>query len=39
MPPADGEVTFSAPHIVEYAYRRSVGPVLGRFFTGLRERS
>jgi uncharacterized OB-fold protein len=38
MLPADGEPTFSAPHIVEYAYRRSVGAVLGRFFTGLRER-
>ena len=30
--------TFSAPHVVEYAYRRSVGPVLGRFFSELRER-
>jgi uncharacterized OB-fold protein len=29
---------FSAPHLVEYTYRRSVGPVLGRFFTELRER-
>jgi len=29
--------TFIAPHVVEYAYRRSVGPVLGRFFSGLRE--
>ena len=38
MPPADREVSFSAPHVVEYAYRRSVGAVLGRFFTGLRER-
>jgi hypothetical protein len=38
MPPSDGEVRFSAPHVVEYAYRRSVGAVLGRFFTGLRER-
>ena len=27
----------SAPHILEYPYRRSVGPVLGRFFTGLRD--
>ena len=27
-----------APHVLEYPYRRSVGPVLGRFFTGLRER-
>jgi uncharacterized OB-fold protein len=31
-------VTFTATHVIEYAYRRSVGPVLGRFFTGLRER-
>ena len=30
--------TFTAPHIVEYAYRRSLGPVLSRFFTGLRDR-
>ncbi|MDH3212457.1 MAG: OB-fold domain-containing protein [Myxococcales bacterium] len=29
---------FSAHHVVEYTYRRSVGPVLGRFFTELRER-
>ena len=29
---------FSAPHIIEYNYRRSTGPVLGRFFTALRER-
>jgi len=28
----------SAPHTLEYAYRRSVGPILGRFFTELRER-
>jgi uncharacterized OB-fold protein len=27
----------TAPHILEYPYRRSVGPVLGRFFTGLRD--
>jgi uncharacterized OB-fold protein len=33
-----GAVTFSAPHVLEYAYRRSVGPVLGRFFTALRDR-
>ena len=30
--------TFSARHVVEYDYRRSVGPVLGRFFSELRER-
>ena len=29
---------YSAQHVVAYDYRRSVGPVLGRFFTGLRER-
>jgi uncharacterized OB-fold protein len=28
---------FTAEHVVEYDYRRSVGPVLGRFFTALRE--
>jgi len=28
----------SAHHVLEYDYRRSVGPVLGRFFTGLRDR-
>ncbi len=27
----------SAPHRLEYNYRRSVGPVLGRFLAGLRE--
>ena len=35
---SEGNVKFSAPHSIEYAYRRSVGPVLGRFFTGLRDR-
>jgi uncharacterized OB-fold protein len=33
--PSAGRLT--APHILEYPYRRSVGPVLGRFFTGLRD--
>jgi hypothetical protein len=28
----------SAPHVIDYTYRRSVGPVLGAFFTALRER-
>jgi uncharacterized OB-fold protein len=27
----------SAPHVLEYPYRRSVGELMGRFFTGLRE--
>ena len=35
---ADGNPAFSAEHVLEYDYRRSVGPVLGRFFTRLRER-
>jgi len=30
------EVSLSAPHVLEYDYRRSLGPVLSRFFTGLR---
>jgi uncharacterized OB-fold protein len=29
----------SAPHVLEYPYRRSVGPVLSRFFTALRDRT
>lgn len=32
----DGDV-LSAPHRLAYPYRRSVGPVLGRFLTGLRD--
>lgn len=28
----------TALHTLAYAYRRSVGPVMGRFFTSLRER-
>lgn len=28
----------TAAHTLEYPYRRSVGPVIGAFFTGLRER-
>ena len=27
----------SAPYVLEYAYKRSLGPVLSEFFTGLRE--
>ncbi|MDQ6919976.1 MAG: OB-fold domain-containing protein [Candidatus Dormibacteraeota bacterium] len=27
----------SAPHVLEYPYRRSVGEVLSAFFTGLRD--
>jgi uncharacterized OB-fold protein len=28
----------TAPHTLEYTYKRSVGPVLGAFFTALREK-
>ena len=27
----------SAQHVLEYPYKRSLGPVIGRFFTSLRE--
>ena len=30
-------VPLSGAHTLEYTYKRSVGPVLGRFFTGLRD--
>jgi len=35
--PAEGEI-LSGEHVMEYAYRRSLGPVLSRFFTSLRDR-
>lgn len=35
---ADHEAPLTALHHLEYTYRRSVGPVLGRFFAALRER-
>lgn len=28
---------YTAPFVLEYAYKRSLGPVLSRFFTGLRD--
>lgn len=28
----------TAPHMLEYEYTRSVGPVIGRFFAGLKAR-
>jgi uncharacterized OB-fold protein len=37
-PTAEHDAPLTARHHLEYAYRRSVGPVLGRFFAGLRER-
>jgi uncharacterized protein len=36
--PTSDEGALRAPHVLEYPYRRSTGPVLGRFFTGLKER-
>lgn len=38
QPRAGADEVLSAPHVLEYPYRRSVGPVLSRFFTALRER-
>ena len=32
-----GEI-FTASHVIEYTYRRSLGPVMSRFLTGLRDR-
>jgi uncharacterized OB-fold protein len=32
------EEGLSAPHTLEYSYKRSLGAVLGRFFTSLRDR-
>jgi hypothetical protein len=38
MSDAQSTEVLSAPHALEYAYHRSVGPVLGKFFTALRDR-
>ena len=32
------EDALTGPHVLEYPYRRSLGPVLSRFFTDLRDR-
>ena len=32
------EPSLTAPHQLEYTYKRSLGPVLSQFFTGLRDR-
>src|SRR2546426_9074058 len=37
MPEASPQA-LSATHVLEYPYTRSVGPVIGRFLTALRER-
>lgn len=34
---AAGGQTLQAPHRLEYTYKRSLGDVLGRFFTSLRD--
>lgn len=35
---AASQELLSADHVMEYDYKRSLGPVLSRFFTGLRDR-
>ena len=37
-PAAAGTDALSAPHVLEYTYTRSIGPVVGKFFVGLEER-
>ena len=32
------EKALTAPHKLEYTYKRSLGPILSQFFTGLRDR-
>jgi uncharacterized OB-fold protein len=32
------EPALTAPHKLKYTYKRSLGPVLSRFFTGLRDK-
>ncbi|MFZ6002599.1 MAG: Zn-ribbon domain-containing OB-fold protein [Actinomycetota bacterium] len=34
----DGAEVFSAPFVIEYPFKRTTGPVIGAFLTGLRER-
>ena len=36
---AKTEPALTASHTLEYTYKRSLGPVLSRFFTALRDRS
>ena len=38
MSEGSGGEVLRGPHVLEYPYRRSLGPALGRFFTGLRDR-
>ena len=32
------EAALTAPHSLEYTYKRSLGPILSKFFTALRDR-
>ncbi len=32
-----GSAVLTAPYVLEYVYKRSTGPTLGAFFTGLRD--
>ncbi len=34
---SDARPALTAPYVLEYTYRRSVGPVLGAFLAGLRD--
>lgn len=34
----DGPAVLEAPHVLEFPYTRSTGPITGAFLTGLRER-
>ena len=38
MATSQAQEPLQAPHVLEYPYRRSLGPVLGRFFEDLRDR-
>lgn len=35
--PTAADEVLRAPHVLEYTYTRSVGPVIGAFLTGLRQ--
>ena len=35
---ASGGAIFAAPYVVEHTFRRSLGPVMSRFLTSLRDR-
>ena len=35
---AESSDVLRGPHVLEYPYKRSLGPVLSRFFTSLRDR-